>query len=70
MDDRRKLVGRMGSAPDEIEGGVPLGTIAVELLLHKCEGGPDHVTMVNVGTDGLDYIEPDGVNLMEVIGAE
>src|SRR4030095_75885 len=67
-EDRGELFGRTGHVANRGEDLLPFGT--AEVLFHGRKGGSDDVVMMDVRTDGLDGVEPDAMNQIEIAGCE
>ena len=63
-DDRGELVGGPRRVADRGERLVAVG--AGELLFHLGQCRPDDVVVVHVRADGLDGVEPEPVNQVEI----
>ena len=67
-EHRGQFVGGPGDVADRRERLVAFGT--GELLFHLRQRCSDDVVMVHVRTDGLDGVEPQAVNQVEIAGRE
>ncbi len=67
-DDRGDLVGRPHRVAHQLQRGIAVGT--VQFVFHKYQRRAHHIVMVHARTNGPDDVEPEPVDVFEVLGAE